>query len=276
MNMKKILNVKMIMLVLVVIGIVGCSKEDVPVKETDNETVMEEAVNPAIETSESLEDSSIEENNTTDAEDYYYSEENGEIIIESYMGNSEKVVVPAEIDGCPVTTIQYEAFSKRKIVEIELPDGIKTIQRDAFMFCEELEKVVLGSTVETIEESAFAYCKKLYDINLPESISNIGDSAFAGCNELKDVLLPEGITEIPGGMFFQTGINEIEIPEGVVSLGAQSFCDCKNLKRVVIPSSVTEIESDAFANNDNVIIVTPSGSAAETFAKEQNIPVENN
>jgi len=269
--MKKKLNVKMIIPVLMAVSILGCSKKEVPVNETENETGMEQVIKI---TEERYTEASADETSES-LEDYYYREENGEIIIESYMGNSPKVAVPAEIDGFPVTTIQYEAFRQGTLVEVELPDGIKTIQKDAFMFCKELEKVVLGSAVETIEEKAFAYCIKLNSINLPESIRNIERSVFSGCHELKDITLPVGITEIPGGVFFEAGINEIEIPDGVTALGAQSLAYCNNLKEVMIPSSVTEIEFDTFEGSKSVTIITPGGSAAEAFAKENGIPVEN-
>ncbi len=78
----------------------------------------------------------------------------------------------------------------------------------------------------------------------------IGDFAFSDCSSL-------------------TSIN---IPDGVTSIGALAFSYCKGLTALTIPESVTAIEERAFENCDNLTFLCKSGSYAETYAKENNIP----
>jgi hypothetical protein len=50
------------------------------------------------------------------------------------------------------------------------------------------------------------------------------------------------------------------------------FGECSNLTSITIPNGVTKIGSDAFSGCDNFTIYGYSGSYAETYAIENNIP----
>ena len=105
-----------------------------------------------------------------------------------------------------------------------------------------------------------------------------------GNYNLKEVKLPGYLTEIPIGMFSGCqGLESFTIPDGITKIGAEAFAECTNLKKIVIPSSVTEIEEEgyygdlaylegAFYDCDNLTIYGYTGSYAETYAKENNIP----
>ena len=47
----------------------------------------------------------------------------------------------------------------------------------------------------------------------------------------------------------------------------------ENLERIYIPNSVTEFDSKIFTDCDKLTIYCHKGSAAEKYAKENNIPV---
>lgn len=90
-------------------------------------------------------------------------------------------------------------------------------------------------------------------------VTSIGESAFARCTELTSVAIPESVT----------------------SIGDLAFYGCSKLTSVTIPQSVTSIGHSAFAandgsrDNDKLTIRTPKNSAAEKYAKENNIPYAN-
>ena len=52
----------------------------------------------------------------------------------------------------------------------------------------------------------------------------------------------------------------------------QAFYGCTNLTKITIPESVTSIESFAFEDCNNVTIYGYTGSYAETYAEENDIP----
>lgn len=93
-----------------------------------------------------------------------FKEDNGIAVITDVArpDRNGNVVVPSEIKGKPVTTIESNAFSNNsKIVNVELPD-----------------------TIVTIGSRAFANCKNLKTLIIPDSIKEIAEDAFIGCNNL--------------------------------------------------------------------------------------------
>lgn len=73
---------------------------------------------------------------------YYENEANCAITHFNSMSAQENVVIPGEIDGVTVTTVSSEAFLYCSNVEnIVLPDGIKYIGNYAFAECTNLKRV---------------------------------------------------------------------------------------------------------------------------------------
>ncbi len=68
------------------------------------------------------------------------------------------VVIPAEIDGLPVTSIGTFAF----------------------WWCPSLTSVIIPDSVTNIGEDAFGSCSSLTSITIPESVKSIGNDAFSG------------------------------------------------------------------------------------------------
>ncbi len=87
-------------------------------------------------------------------------------------------------------------------------------------------------------------------MTIPDSVTSIGDSAFWGCRGLTSVMIPEDVT----------------------SIGDSAFAWCCGVTSITIPESVTSIGKDAFYACSALTIHAPSGSYAEQYAKENNIP----
>jgi hypothetical protein len=84
------------------------------------------------------------------------------VTIRGYTDSRYNVVIPAEIDGLPVTAIGDRAFlGEMRIRTVVIPD-----------------------TVTWIGERAFSMCADLESIEIPESVTHIGDSAFRACVKL--------------------------------------------------------------------------------------------
>ena len=94
---------------------------------------------------------------------------------------------------------------------------------------------------------------------------------------MKDITLPTSLKVLVNGSFFQTGLETITIPDGAEKIDIGTFGMCENLKTCVIPASVTLIGDNAFdtSYSKDLIIKTPVGSYAETYAKGNGIKVEN-
>ena len=106
--------------------------------------------------------------------------------LHEYFGRQDVVHVP---EG--VHTIEAKAFKSSNVKKVYLPCSVKTICKDAFDFCEQLEEVV-GEGVEEIERNAFDFCKKLKRVEFP-NLKRCYDISFEHCNRLKrkNIIIPE-------------------------------------------------------------------------------------
>lgn len=161
----------------------------------------------------------------------------------------KKIILPEGIKDIGITTFS----SCISLEEMNIPEGVTILEESSFMRCSNLEKVELPSTLKIIEKSTFFECYKLKTINLPSSLEIIGEEAFERCRSLKEIIIPEGVKEIE----------------------KNTFRECENLEKVKIPASVEKIGENAFLDSEKVEIITPKNSYAEKYAKENNIPYQN-
>ena len=170
--------------------------------------------------------------------------------IQGYLGDEKEIVVPAEIDGYAVKSIDGFAFNNNNNIEkVELPEGITTIYDGAFCGCENLKSINIPDGVTLISIDAFKGCKSLMEINIPDSVTAIGKGAFDDCESLESIV----------------------IPEGVKGFGDWTFYGCSSLKSITIPKSVTRIGREVFEGCTSMVIYCYSGSYAVTYAIENNI-----
>lgn len=60
-----------------------------------------------------------------------------------------------------------------------------------------------------------------------------------------------------------------------MKIGRNAFYNCTKLETAVVPPAVFEIGTNAFSGCNKLTITTSSGSVAEEYAIENNIPVKN-
>ena len=129
--------------------------------------------------------------------------DDGEIVIVGYVGHEKHVVVPAAINGLPVTKIENRAFADSTgIITVVLPEGLRKIGEFAFEYCADLYMAKLPESLEYLGGYAFRNCNRLKVINIPAALRTVGDGVFQSCYDLEWVYLPFGSDwQIPDGMF---------------------------------------------------------------------------
>jgi len=125
--------------------------------------------------------------------------------------------------------------------EYSVPQGVTSIEVNAFYKCTALTNVEIPNSVTTIGNYAFSDCTSLTSIEIPSSVTTIGNEAFSGCTGLTSVKIPNSVTSINYAFYGCTGLTSIEIPSSVISIKG-AFQGCTSLKSIVIPSSVTSID----------------------------------
>lgn len=146
---------------------------------------------------------------------------------------------------------------RNSLTSITIPEGVTSIENNAFYECVELTTITIPESVTTIGDFAFGYCYKLGSISLPEGLTSIGDLAFYDCFRLTSITIPINITSIGESTFWNcNSLTTISLPEGITSIGYQAFYNCSNLTSITIPECVTDIGNYALYGCSKLTSIT--------------------
>ena len=172
------------------------------------------------------------------------------LTITGYTGSARDVVIPGTLYGLRVTAIGYQAFHRKNLTSVVIPN-----------------------TVRTIGSMAFTYNHNITEISIPDSVIEIGDGAFAGDfhqrGRLNRVHIGRGIQNIATNAFRYNSITELNLPTSIRTIGERAFSG-NRITSLSIPNGVTLIEGLAFENNPLETLVIPS-SLAGTFRETTGI-----
>lgn len=192
---------------------------------------------------------------------WFYDVEDGKARITRYSTPTGDIIVPAEIDGYPVTAIAASVFSYRTgLTSVTIPDGVTSIDDESFRNCSALTNVWIGSGVMYIGTNAFRDCYALLNVEIGGGVEVIGNSAFRGCSRLSDITIPAGVNTIENYAFAEcNSLENVVIPDSVGFIGPSAFSSCGGLTNVTIGTGVTRIGSYAFRYCSRLVNVVFEG-----------------
>ena len=183
--------------------------------------------------------------------------------ITKYKGTDESIVIPSEIDGKKVTVIGSSAFyGFKSLKNIEIPDGITSIENYAFCQCWSITSLSVPESVTSIGTGAFRFCGDLKEIKLPSNLSVLSDSLFGADANLEyitfgdaektdTVIIPETVQKMGNYVFMNCEkIKNIKLPSNLKSIGKTCFQGCISLTGLFIPQSVESIGGGIFGDCD--------------------------
>lgn len=179
-----------------------------------------------------------------------------------------------------IKELEYYAFSRCKMVELILEEGVETIGYGAFSYCDQLQFVTLPSTLKVLGDycdlvgydgSAFANCYSLTSVDIPGSVevvpqltfqecaalsevtlhegtTTIDERAFEKCAKLKAIDLPSSVTTLERGAFMSTGLEHLTVPGRIKEIPNSAFLWCYNLQDFTIEEGVEVIGRQSFAD----------------------------
>lgn len=109
---------------------------------------------------------------------------------------------------------------------VEIPDGVTSIGKSAFRYCELLMSVQIPDSVTSIGQYAFQGCKLLNNIEIPDGVTSIGDSAFYGCVKLESLVIPSSVMNIEKDAFgYCSGLNAITVAVDNIAYDSRDNCN---------------------------------------------------
>ena len=125
-----------------------------------------------------------------------------------------------------------------------------------FIGCSAMVNLNIPETVTNIGRDAFSYCESLTSVYLPDNITVINDYLFSDARSLVSVRLPPNLVGIGVGAFEYTALIHIDIPETLQYFGSFAFRE-SSLESIVLPSNFSDGISDyAFYGCVNLTEVT--------------------
>ena len=203
------------------------------------------------------------------------STDGNSVTITGYAATKQVVNIPPEIRGLPVTLIGDNAFHRKNLTRVTIPESIIIIGKFAFggngltsiiipssvtqvgdyaFNGNQLTSVTIPTSVTIIGEGAFSN-NKLNNVTIPDSINRIGKSAFAD-NQLTSVTIPNNLRQLDHGIFENNRLTSVIIPNNITSIGNSVFRN-NQLTSVIISTSVTSIGLFAFYQNKLTSIIIP-------------------
>ena len=208
--------------------------------------------------------------------------------ISGYLGKDTYPVMPSYIDDIPVVTISNNAFKRCEFSEIKLPDTLTTMGESVFydgelikiefpdnlselpksiLGCDDLREVVLPKNLTKLNAWAFPpHCEPNYSLPSLEKITIDVDNPYYGT--YNNVVIDKKKKKI---IYCAAKQKTVVIPKWVTEVGTEIF-SYTELKDIYLHEKVKKIHDRAFVGCENLIIHAPTGSYAEQYAKENNIP----
>jgi hypothetical protein len=105
---------------------------------------------------------------------------------------------------------------------INIKDGTKQIEEQAFEGFHSVKEIVVPDSVITIGSNAFTNCFNLKKVTLSKNLKTIGNNAFEN-TMIKNINIPDSVEEIGNECFLGTEIKNVFIPLSVKKLGKKVF-----------------------------------------------------
>ena len=185
------------------------------------------------------------------------------------------------LNKAKTSLIQYP---EGKFGACAIPDGVISIEPEAFVYCPAAEctnltSVTIPASVTNIEW-AFWTCPNLTNITVDASnpIFSSRDGVLFDKNQTKLIRYPKGkagsyaipatVTNFNGAFSECANLTGITIPRSISSIGESAFYFCTSLTNVIIPASVRSIGSGAFHVCPNLPGITVDENSAYFSSKD--------
>ena len=132
------------------------------------------------------------------------------ILLSTGCAMKQEYIREAEQSGLRLDDSQTMLMRPRKPFpsNLVIPDGVKSINKEAFRSFPKLESVLMSDSIEFIGDYVFTQSRNLKRVKFSSALKHTGNFTCMNCSSLEEVILPPELEKI----------------------GYSAFENCKNLK----------------------------------------------
>ena len=210
-------------------------------------------------------------------------------VVTGASGQEERIIIPAEHEGLPVTEIGESAFAYSRhtsdITYVSIPDTVTKIGLNAFYNRSELVTIDISgaSSLTSIGRNAFSGNGSLKAVYIPQGVTEIGDSAFNNCGSLDNISVSINNTVYSGEgncliekatNTLVRGSNNSVIPKSVTAIAQAAFRKANGITSLTIPVSVITI-GNYFIADSTITEINYEGTEEQWDAIEKSAKMWN-
>ncbi|MDE5792038.1 MAG: leucine-rich repeat domain-containing protein, partial [Oscillospiraceae bacterium] len=212
------------------------------------------------------------------------------LLSETYKG---ELVIPSELDGCPVGYIGNAAFMNATgITSITIPATVTDMGNCVFFGCTSLEKIsvesgnsfynIIDDGVLVADDNKFLVAypanKSGDSYKIPDTIDEIAQGCFGFAQNLKEITIPSHVNYIDAWGFAYSNLekvviasmqlddyafaycdklHDIELQSGVETIYDATFSNCSALEQITLPNTLTYVGQYAFCGTSMHSVTIP-------------------
>lgn len=176
--------------------------------------------------------------------------------------NGQKYIWLGDWDSTPavvtipegVTTLESEAFRDNPMIQsVTLPSTIKKIGELTFLNCSSLKEIIGLDAVDTIERRAFNDCDNLNQLLCYNHGKNC--LGWPGAEPPQELTIPDGVETIDNGAFsHKRQIQKVTLPQSLKKIGEEAFYGCLKVNKIELPQGLEYIDENAFKRYSDAVI----------------------
>lgn len=159
----------------------------------------------------------------------------------------------AKIKKIAASSFNAGALGTGKLTNVTFPDTLEEIGSFAFQDNTIID-LKLPDSVKTVDTGAFSN-SGIASVHLSENLKVIGSDAFAN-NRITEVMVPDSVEIVGRRAFLNNSISSLTLGKNLKTIDEQAF-DHNKIDKVVLPESLESIGPSAFAHNELTFVNVP-------------------
>jgi len=170
------------------------------------------------------------------------------VTIIKYYGEASSISIPSSLDGLPVRSLGFEAFSNcDQVTSIFIPASVKSISV-SFIDCNNLNTITVNkNNAEFLSVDGILFNKNKTQLlcypagksretyAIPGSVTEIATAAFWKCSDLKNITFQNNNSIHIGSFSFAgcSGLKNITFNATDIAIGQYAFFGCDQLETII-------------------------------------------